>query len=158
KWGLGGIGDSELADSNRDAIGSNNWAVSGALTPDGHALVANDMHLTIRVPNTWYRAAMEWPDTANLSEPHRLVGITLPGVPTLVAGSNTHIAWGFTNTWADWGDLVLLEIDPSHPNRYRTPDGWREFEQFDETIQVAGAPDERDPVRWTIWGPVLGPD
>jgi penicillin amidase len=42
------------------ALGSNNWAVSRALTPDGRALVANDMHLDIRVPNTWYRAVLEW--------------------------------------------------------------------------------------------------
>jgi penicillin amidase len=38
--------------------------VSGALTADGNAIVANDMHLFIRVPNTWYRASMEWPDMA----------------------------------------------------------------------------------------------
>ena len=44
------------------AAGSNNWAVSGAHTADGHALLANDMHLGIRVPNTWYRASLVWPD------------------------------------------------------------------------------------------------
>ena len=155
-WDLGfGIWDLGFAD--RDALGSNNWAVSGALTSDGRAIVANDMHLFIRVPNTWYRAFMEWPDTA-AAEPHRLVGLTLPGVPALVTGSNTHIAWGFTNTWADWGDLIDLELDPSNPNRYRAPDGWRDFEQFDETIAVAGEAAQHEQVKWTIWGPVLGPD
>jgi penicillin G amidase len=159
-----GIRDSGFAD--REAIGSNNWAVSGALTPDGRAIVANDMHLFIRVPNTWYRASMEWPDPQSrvpgpqspVPGPHRLVGVTLPGVPALVTGSNTHIAWGFTNTWADWGDLVELEVDPSNPNRYRTPDGWQDFERFDETIAVAGAAAQHEQVTWTIWGPVLGPD
>ena len=147
----------DLGFAQREALGSNNWAVSGALTPDGRAIVANDMHLFIRVPNTWYRASMEWPDSA-AAQPHHLVGVTLPGVPALVTGSNTHIAWGFTNTWADWGDLVELEIDPSNPNRYRTPEGWREFERFDETIAVMGAAPQHEEVRWTIWGPVLGPD
>ena len=137
--------------AEREAIGSNNWAVSGALTPDGRAIVANDMHLFIRVPNTWYRASMEWPT-------HRLIGVTLPGVPALVTGSNTHIAWGFTNTWADWGDLIELEVDPSNPNRYRTPDGWPDFERFDETIAIAGAAAQHQQVTWTMWGPVLGPD
>ena len=139
-------------------MGSNNFAVAGRLTADGGALVANDMHLGIRVPNTWYRAALEWPDAANASEPNRLIGVTLPGVPALVVGSNTHIAWGFTNTYADWGDLVLLETDPSRPNQYRTPHGWREFERHDEAIAIAGQPEQRDTVSWTIWGPVLGPD
>ena len=154
-WGLGtgdlGLGMWDLGFPEREALGSNNWAVSGALTPDGRAIVANDMHLAIRVPNTWYRASMEWPA-------HRLVGVTLPGVPALVTGSNTYIAWGFTNTWADWGDLVELEVDPAHPNRYRTPDGWRDFERFDETIAVAGGPAQHEQVTWTIWGPVLGAD
>ena len=133
------------------AIGSNNWAVAGRLTPDGGALVANDMHLGIRVPNTWYRAAWEWPD-------RRMYGVTLPGVPAMVVGSNTHVAWGFTNTYADWGDLVLLETDPKRPRAYRTPDGWRDMDVFDETIEIAGQPAQHVLVRWTIWGPVLGHD
>ena len=159
-WDLGwdlGFGIWDLGFAAREALGSNNWAVSGALTSDGRAIIANDMHLFIRVPNTWYRAAMEWPDSTAES-PHRLVGVTLPGVPALVTGSNMHVAWGFTNTWADWGDLVELEIDPSNPNRYRTPSGWREFEKFDEKIAVAGAAAQYEQVRWTVWGPVLGPD
>jgi penicillin amidase len=156
-WDLD-LGIWDLGSSEREALGSNNWAVAGALTPDGHALVANDMHLSIRVPNTWYRASMEWLDPKNASEPHRLIGTTLPGVPTLVTGSNTHIAWGFTNTWADWGDLVVLDTDPANPNRYRTPDGWRDIQRFDETISIAGEPDQHVTVAWTVWGPVLGPD
>jgi penicillin amidase len=149
-WDLG-FGIRDLGFSERDALGSNNWVISGALSADGHAIVANDMHLFIRVPNTWYRASMEWPD-------HHLIGVTLPGVPALVTGSNTHIAWGFTNTYADWGDLVELDIDPANPRRYRTPDGWREFERFDEAIAVTGEPAQHEQVQWTIWGPVLGPD
>ena len=145
-------------DSKAAAIGSNNFAVAGRLTADGGALVANDMHLSIRVPNTWYRAALEWPSPNDASTPNRLIGVTLPGAPTLVVGSNTHVAWGFTNTYADWSDIVLLDVDPSRPNVYRTPDGWREFERHDETIVIAGQPDEHLTVLWTVWGPVLEPD
>jgi penicillin amidase len=140
------------------AIGSNNFAVSGRLTPDGGALVANDMHLTIRVPNTWYRAALEWPDPSNPSEPNRLIGVTLPGVPAVVVGSNTHVAWGFTNTYADWSDIVLLDVDPARPGGYLTPHGWRAFDRHAETIPVAGQADEHQEVWWTEWGPLLGPD
>jgi penicillin amidase len=42
-------------------IGSNNWAVDGAHTEDGGAILANDMHLGLSVPNTWYRASLIWP-------------------------------------------------------------------------------------------------
>jgi penicillin amidase len=140
-----------------EALGSNNWAVAGSLTRSGSALVANDMHLAIRVPNTWYRARLEWPDEQT-HEAQVLVGTTLPGVPSLVTGSNTHLAWGFTNTYADWTDLVLLDVDPTDANRYQTPDGWQRFTQYVEEIAVAGQNPERLTVRWTIWGPVVGPD
>ena len=140
------------------AIGSNNWVVSGRLTADGRPLVANDMHLTVRVPVTWYRATLEWPDTSNPAEPHRVSGVTLPGVPAVVVGSNTHVAWGFTNTYADWSDIVLLEVDPSNPRRYRTPGGWRELDRHEEVIGVAGGEDTRAAVEWTIWGPLMPPD
>jgi len=146
------------AESKDAAIGSNNFAVAGRLTADGGALVANDMHLTIRVPNTWYRVSLEWIDPDETAAPNRLIGVTLPGAPTLVVGSNTHVAWGFTNSYADWSDIVLLDVDPARPDAYRTPEGWREFERHDETIAVAGEPDEQLPVLWTIWGPVLEPD
>lgn len=139
------------------ALGSNSFAVAGRLATGGGALLANDMHLMVRVPNTWYRASLEWQDPM-ADGPRRLSGITLPGVPALVTGSNTHIAWGFTNTYADWSDLVLLEIDPDNGNRYRTPDGWREFERHEEVIAIAGGEEYRETVTWTIWGPVLAPD
>jgi penicillin amidase len=140
------------------ALGSNSWAVAGRLTAGGGALIANDMHLQVRVPNTWYRAVLEWPDPGDPSSPHRLIGITLPGVPALVAGSNTHVAWGFTNSQGDWSDFVLLDVDPNDENRYRTPEGWRAFDRYDEAIEIDGRPPYRVPVRWTIWGPVMEPD
>jgi penicillin amidase len=138
-----------------DALpGSNNWAVGGALTRDGGAILANDMHLGHSVPNIWYRASLTWRQTP----PHRLTGVTLPGVPTVVAGSNGDLAWGFTNTTADWSDIVLLEVDPADPSRYLTPQGWQPFSTRREEILVAGAAAQTVEVRETIWGPVIEPD
>jgi penicillin amidase len=150
-WALG----FDEANDSDSAVGSNNWVISGRLTTDGAPLVANDMHLAVRVPNTWYRASLEWPEP---SGPLRLIGITLPGAPALVVGSNTHVAWGFTNTYADWSDLILLDVNPQDSTRYQTPDGWKKFDRYDEVIDVAGAPAEHLQVSWTIWGPVLDPD
>jgi penicillin amidase len=82
-------------------IGSNNWAVGGRFTTTGAALIANDMHLRARVPIVWYRARMRL--RASDTQPAvDLNGVTLPGAPVLVAGSNGHIAWGFTNSYGDW--------------------------------------------------------
>jgi penicillin G amidase len=138
------------------AIGSNNFAVAGRLTDTGAALVANDMHLIVRVPNTWYRAVFEWTDGSG--ESHLLVGTTLAGHPAMVIGSNTHTAWGFTNSYGDFTDVVVLETDPQQPDRYRTPSGWQQFERGDEVIKVAGEADQHLTVTSTIWGPVIDSD
>ena len=134
--------------AERQPRGSNNWAVAGTHTADGRAWLANDMHLGLSVPNTWYKAAMVLPHG-------RVDGITLPGVPAFVVGSTGRIAWGFTNGYIDWHDLVIVETDPDDPEVYRTPEGPRRFEHHREVIRVAGGEDAALDVRWTVWGPVL---
>ncbi|MFQ5768133.1 MAG: penicillin acylase family protein, partial [Acidobacteriota bacterium] len=99
--------------------GSNNWAVAAAHTAAGGALLANDMHLALRLPNTWYRARLIW-RPAGAAEDAQVTRATLPGVPGVVVGSNGHVAWGFTNSYADWSDLVVIQLDPDHPDSYLT--------------------------------------
>jgi penicillin amidase len=41
--------------------GSNSFALAGVHTSSGSAMLANDPHLNLGVPNIWYRAALEWP-------------------------------------------------------------------------------------------------
>lgn len=138
------------------AAGSNNWAVAGPHTADGHALLANDMHLGLRVPNTWYRASIVRPD--DLGGTLRITGVTLPGTPTVAVGSNGHVAWGFTNSYGDWTDLIELLVDPKDANAYRTPEGMKRFETVKERIRVKGGADDVLEVRETIWGPVIDED
>ncbi|UTA49201.1 penicillin acylase family protein [Simiduia sp. 21SJ11W-1] len=133
-------------------VGSNNWAVSGALTPHGGAMVADDMHLAIRVPNIWYRAQWQNPNTGRL-----VSGATLPGTPIMVAGSNGKLAWGFTNTQGDWSDIVLLETDADNTH-YKTAEGWAAFEESQELIHIKGEAPVQHTVRTTRWGPVIATD
>ena len=113
-------------------LGSNNWAVSGARSTTGSAIVANDMHLRLSVPNIWFRAAYEYPDERRPGTTRRLVGVTLPGGPQMAAGSNGDIAWGFTNSVGDWSDVVIVEPVPGDPTKYQTPDGPRAFDVHPE--------------------------
>jgi penicillin G amidase len=145
-----------MATPTSPLLGSNNWAVAGSHTADGRALLANDMHLGISVPNTWYRASLILPDGRGGAA--RITGVTLPGTPAIVVGSNGHVAWGFTNSYGDWTDLVVLEIDPKNPEVYRTPQGPRRFERTTERLHVKGGADETLEVRSTIWGPVIDKD
>jgi penicillin amidase len=137
--------------------GSNNFAVSGALTGSG-ALVANDMHLGLTVPNIWFRARLRYPDPQISGQFIDLNGVTLPGMPALIAGSNGHVAWGFTNSYGDWLDWVRIERDPRDASRYRVPEGWATIESHTETIRVKGAPPCALKVEETRWGPIMGRD
>lgn len=134
--------------------GSNGFAVAGRLTRTHAALLANDMHLHLVLPPIWYRAQIEF--RTRQGQHIRLLGVTLPGVPALVVGTNFHVAWGFTNTEGDWVDLIRVRPQPGHPNRYETPQGIRRMVLHSEQIRVRGGASLRITVRDTIWGPVVG--
>ncbi len=129
--------------------GSNNWAVGGDLTATGRAMVANDMHLGHAVPNIYYRARL-----VQTGVPARdVTGVTLPGVPFVVAGSNGRVAWGYTNSNGDWSDAVLVRPG-AEPGTYRTAGGDRPFVEYRESIEVDGGEPVDIVVRETEWGPV----
>ncbi len=136
-----------------EVVGSNNWAVGGALTASGGALVANDMHLGLNVPSIWYRARMVMRGAAPLD----LTGVTLPGTPFLIAGSNGHVAWGYTNSYIDTSDAVIVEWTDEQAGRYRTPSGEAVVRRINEQLCIRRAC-EALPVVETIWGPIVGKD
>ncbi|WP_281556411.1 penicillin acylase family protein [Thalassomonas sp. RHCl1] len=133
--------------------GSNNWAVSGKLSENGSAILANDMHLNLRVPNTWYRASLEYRNHENQAV--KVTGVSLPGAPSIIAGSNGDIAWGFTNSYGDWSDVILLETNEDN-SQYLTPDGYLPFTTYKQVIAVKDQQSVEISVRDTIWGPVIG--
>lgn len=149
-----GTGDNPFA--GHEVIGSNSFAVGAAHSADGRAILANDMHLGLAVPNIWYRAQLNY--RATDGTPVSVTGVTLPGLPIMVVGSNGHIAWGFTNSYGNWVALVNLHLEPGDPNSYLTSDGWRAFTHQQEIIRVAGHKPVIMDVTDTIWGPVLGKD
>jgi penicillin amidase len=130
-------------------LGSNNWAVSGDLTASGRAMVSNDMHLGINVPNIYYRARL----ISTGSRAIDVSGVSLPGEPLIIAGSNGHVAWGFTNSNGDWSDAILIKPG-SAADSYRSPEGDRPFDVYIERIVVKGADPVEFEVRETIWGPI----
>jgi len=137
-------------------VGSNAFALAGTHTANHAAMLANDMHLKLGLPNIWFRAALVWRDGER--ERH-VVGVTLPGIPFMVAGSNEKIAWGFTNSYTDASDLIVVQTGIS-PEIYRAPglEPMPRIEVRHETIAVKGAPSIEVDYRWTIWGPIVGAD
>ncbi len=124
---------------------SDEWAVDGAHSATGAPLLAGDPHLALGFPGLWYLARIDRPGGV-------LTGATAPGVPFLVLGQNTHIAWTFTSNEADTQDLF---IEHPGPGGYATPGGPRPFVARTERIRVRGAPDTVITVRETRHGPVI---
>ncbi len=154
--------------------GSNAWAVGGSRTRDGRAILANDMHLPISIPNTWYRGVIILGGPG--APRRRLAGLFLPGTPWLVAGTNGRVAWGFTALEDDWSDVVELVLpgpagatgpgagsgEPADEGQPPPPEGWigpdgtlHRFRVVRETIEVAHGKPVPLEVRETPWGPAL---
>ncbi|MCP5364954.1 MAG: penicillin acylase family protein [Hyphomicrobiales bacterium] len=117
--------------------GSNSLAIAGNRTSTGAALMANDPHLGINLPNTWLIAGLKSPS-------YNVVGLMVPGLPIFAIGRNPWIAWGGTNMRATASDLV----DVSH-----LPE--EDVVSHKETIGIRWWPDREVEIRDTPWGPVL---
>ena len=130
--------------------GSNNFAVAGTLTADGRAILADDMHLGLRAPNIWFRARLRYADAAAPGGRVDVQGVTLPGLPAVVAGSNGHVAWGFTNSYGDFQDWKLETPCASNASA----PGCARITKHRERIDVAGGAPVMLDVEETAWGPV----
>lgn len=138
-------GSLEYRNSEPAAPGSNNFAVAGALTKDGRAIVASDMHLTLRAPNLWFRARLQYDDPKAPNGKVDVGGFTLPGLPAVIVGSNRHVAWGFTNSYGDWLDWAQID-------GHARPRPWVVHR---EEIKVKGASSVYLDVKDSPWGPIL---
>ncbi|HEY3368714.1 MAG TPA: penicillin acylase family protein [Symbiobacteriaceae bacterium] len=126
---------------------SNNWVVAGNRTATGKPLLANDPHLVLSMPSTWYEAHLTCPEMD-------VTGATLPGVPGVVIGHNAHVAWGFTDAFADTADLFIEKWHPTQA-ACEFQGQWEPAEVRQEIIKVKGKPDEVETVYVTRHGPVL---
>lgn len=84
--------------------GSNAWAVAGSRSATGKPILANDPHLEFSFPSTWYQVHLQ-------GGAMDVIGVSLPGVPTVIIGHNQQIAWGVTNLGFDVQDLYIEKLD-----------------------------------------------
>lgn len=150
--------DERYLDEHSDNLpGSNSFAVSGTLA-SGAALIANDMHLDLRVPNIWFRTRLIYPNSRRVGRMNDVIGASLPGTPAVAVGSNRHIAWSFTNSNGDFLDWIRITRHPADASRYRSVTGWKSIIVHREILHALGAPDETLDVQDTEWGPILATD
>lgn len=130
------------------AGGSNAWAVSPRRSTSGGAILANDTHLQLVSPSPWYEIAMQMPGS-------RVRGMSMAGVPAVVAGRNDSIAWGLTNVMADDADFYVEQIDSLTGTRYLYNGQWHPLTLIGEEIPVRGDSARSLTVRLTRHGPIV---
>ncbi len=129
---------------------SNAWAAAPFRSASGGSLLASDPHTGFTAPTIWYLARL------NLRS-GGVIGATIPGIPAILAGRNAGLGWGITSSYLDDQDLLMEELNPADPTRYRTPEGWTEFRTRKSIITVKDAPPVTLTLQWTANGPVLPP-
>jgi penicillin amidase len=144
-----GQGIDELPDimgNGLPGIGSNSWVIAGSLTTTGKPILANDPHLSPSMPGIWYQMGLHCACEYNVE------GFTFSGVPGVVIGHNSRVAWGFTNLDPDVTDLYLEKV---RGDQYEVDGQWRNMDVRTETINVAGGKPVTITVRRTDNGPLL---
>ena len=117
--------------------GSNSLALAPRRTSTGGAILANDPHLGIFVPNVWLIAGIKSPS-------FHAVGLMGPGLPIFAIGRNPHVAWGGTNMRAASSDLYNVSALPAS-----------DIVERKERIAVRWWFDSETTVRDTPYGPIL---
>jgi len=137
------------------ALGSNNWVIAGRHTASGKPLLSNDMHLGLSEPEIWYMADLKATGSHGAAGFHA-AGVTLPGMPCVIAGHNEHVAWGFTALYADVQDLYIEQLDGKGYFE-GNDEQWHPLTIDHEIIKVRGGKDVTLEVQLTAHGPLLNP-
>lgn len=132
--------------------GSNVWAVHGSRTVHGAAVLCNDSHRALDVPNVYWQAYLSCPTFS-------VIGATFPGFPGFPHfGQNGSVAWAITHAGADTQDLYIENFDRDDPELYRTADGWSRAVRRVESIDVRDRPSLEVEIWSTRHGPVVHGD
>lgn len=128
--------------------GSNAWAVAPSRSEDGGVLLANDTHLQLQAPSQWYEVYLDAPGFS-------VGGMSIAGIPAIVAGRNGRIAWGITNAMADDADFFIEKVDSSDVNKYSYDGQWQQMTVHTEEIPVRGGESVPVTIRSTVHGPIV---
>ena len=128
---------------------SNNWAIAGSNTRSGKPILANDTHLPLSMPSYWNFMQIRAPK-------FQAAGVTIAGVPAVVAGFNGKLGWGMTMVMGDNQDLFLEKIQRQGNRLYYQADGkWLPTRERQETFFIKGQRPIRETIFETRHGPLL---
>lgn len=106
--------------------GSNAWVICGKRTATGRPLLCNDPHLFLSSPSVWYENHLSAPGL-------EVTGASLAGIPAVMIGHNSRIAWGMTVAFTDCQDLFEERF---RGDRYEYQGNWHDAGLRDETVRI----------------------
>lgn len=152
---LAGLSDiraavSQFADAHMLGVAaSNNWAFAPQRTRSGKSLLANDTHLPLSMPSVWNFVQIRSPK-------YQAAGVSIAGVPAVVAGFNGKLGWGMTMVMGDNQDLFLEQVRRQGGRLHYLADGkWLPTLERQETFFIKGERPIRETIFETRHGPLL---
>ncbi|KFX68708.1 acyl-homoserine lactone acylase subunit beta [Pseudomonas taeanensis MS-3] len=128
---------------------SNNWAIAPQSSRSGKSLLANDTHLPLSMPSVWNFVQIRSPK-------YQVAGVSIAGVPAVVAGFNGKLGWGMTMVMGDNQDLFLEKVKRQGSRLYYQADGkWLPAMERQETFFIKGQRAIRETIYETRHGPLL---
>ncbi len=132
--------------SNVVLSGSNNWAVTGALSASGKPVLATDPHQPHTIPNTFFYVHLHAGDW-------HVFGAAFPGVPYFMMGTTPHVAWGLTTGFVDTYDVYIEKLNDRR--EYLRGEQWHPLTQVEERIEIKGGASQDVNTSHTSHGPLL---
>lgn len=153
-----GIETHRIADGRLEAFngpflpqmgGSNSWSVAPDKMKNASAVLCNDPHLAVNMPNIWFENHLICPE-------YEVTGVSLLGIPMVLIGHNRNIAWGATLSFIDMQDSYIEEFSDASCSQYKFGNELRDSRFIEETIHIKGSKTAHvEKVIYTHHGPVV---
>ena len=101
-------------DRRQSFVGSNEWGVTAAKSASGRPMIANDPHLSLNQPSTfweWHLSVRNDPQAGAMN----VSGVGFPGVPGVILGQNDDVTWGATTNPMDVTDVFSDRLYVAQP-------------------------------------------
>jgi penicillin amidase len=129
-------------------IGSNSWVIGAEKTKSGKVILANDPHIMMSQPGTWFEAHIVTPK-------HEMYGYYLAGTPFPLLGHNREYGFGLTMFQNDDLDLFEETENPENPDQFQTPEGYKNYSKRQYTIKVKDSADVLLNTKASVHGPII---
>jgi len=124
---------------------SNAWAANGPAVAGGGSLLGGDPHLPQTLPSIWYEVSLSAPG-------YQVAGASVPGVPAVLLGHNSHIAWSLTDTQ---NSATFYYAEKVRGSQYFWDGAWRPLTVVHYSIPVRGGATTQLTVDITAQGPII---